>query len=606
MASRSSGLFSSENYIGTRRGRAAFGDMGMEQFPEKYEETVMFEDPEQLTEDQRETLKDFTPDNSRLFASEETRRNTYARDRLNLRDGGARTTTDPYSNEDFDISFKDEDPRGWSTEQPWQEYRRRMEAQLRMVDFKDDGDYSTTSGHIHPNTLYKTIRSAQDWVKARLKIFETSYTNLDHGGVGVYDKVSNVYKSESEDLSYMMDGSMNTTFEDPVNRSRATARLSNMLHMGSKALRANSTTDHKVLVAAYGKLMRQRGLINHENQLRLIEDDTNWSKIEGVTQFSPVNVTKLMSSLASDQTAAATLRMIQQDIAAPSQLERFKGMRYDESEISNRNNILTRDIITLLGVTENELKLLESKSNQNNKQAQHSLANLFEMVEAVHAQPAHIKLQIREELLLKSAGQGLRPGNPYETRQAIVINPKIIQFMDTQVRKSSPHEDSNDTMHLANEDSEGRLDKLDKSKLPVLIYSSRSRDSDDIVMSKHQTSSNHVMPGSKRAASYRNLTITATKLAKNRDKSNTSMFFSDSGKFIYGQNKTKDEDPYTAMQHAEIDNEFGENKALTRHIGRIGSKQMRRYQFRTDDNPTRVEIENSGRKNAKNAVETWS
>ena len=59
--------------------------------------------------------------------------------------------------------------------------------------------------------------------------------------------------------------------------------------------RTDTTTDHKVNVAAYGKLYKNRGLINHENQLRILEDDTPWSRIEGARQ-APRNLVKLMAT----------------------------------------------------------------------------------------------------------------------------------------------------------------------------------------------------------------------------------------------------------------------------------------------------------------------
>ena len=399
----------------------------------------------------------------------------------------------------------------------------------------------------------------------------------------------------------MMDGSMNTTFEDPENRGRATMRLSNWVHGGSKALRANSTTDHKVLVAAYGKLMRQRGLINHENQLRLLEDDTNWSKIEGMSGGANKSLVSLMSQLANGRTADASGRLLQQDQDSPATAERFRGMRYQESELQTRNYTLTKDIMSLLGITENELKLLESRSNQNDKAATHSLANLYQMAETVHRQPAHIKLQIRDELLLKSAGAGITPGTGYEARTNVIVNPKILSFMSTQVRSArAQDQDLSEANWNADADSEGKLDKA-FSKLPLLVYRSATRDSDSVAAL--WTQGDHVQPGSKRAHSYKNLVITATEVRKNRDESDISNWFDDAGRFNYGKLKTHEgEDPYAAQQHAELDNEFGENRALTRHIGRIGTKQTSRYHVRDGIQRTDMELENGGRTNAAHRV----
>jgi hypothetical protein len=601
MSGFGSSLFASENYVGTRRGRSTMGDMGFEMFPEKYESTDMWEDPEQVEDDNRNTLKDFSPDNSRLFAHEEPRRRTYARDRLNLQDGGARTTTDPWANTEYDTSFHDSDPRGWAVEQPWKEYRRAAEAVLRRTDFKDDGDYSTTGGAVHPNSLYKQIRGAQDWVKARLKIFDTSLTGRAAGGVGVYDNVSKVYKSEYEDQSIMMDGSLNQTFEDPANRARATMRLSNMIGGGSKDLRDNTTTDHKVLVASYGKLFSQRGLINHENQMRLIEDDTRYSALEGmgVTSGVPAPVARLMSSAVVGKTAQAAARMANQQSAdSPATTEKFHGGRYSEPEVANRGFRLTQEIVTLLGITENELKLLESKTGTNNKAANLAFADLYNMVEAVHAAPAHIKLQMRDELLLKSAGQGLTPSTGRTTQEQVIVNPKIVSFMDSMVRRGETPGTGNTRDSVA--DPENILKK--GIQAPVLVYKSRGQDSDDIGMIARAAVVTSTTD-SKKVVSYKNIALAAVSEAKNRDKSTVTQFFSGSSQFTYGAIPIPAKDVLATTMQAKIDNEFGENKSLTRHVGRVGDKRTGRHQDcdRVDEH---FEVESSGRKNPKNNATT--
>jgi hypothetical protein len=578
-------MYASENYVGTRRGRSTAGDMGYEMFPEKYESTDIWEDPEQLRDDRRDTLKDFGPDNGRMFAHEETRRRTYARDRLNLQDGGARTTTDPWSNEDFDTSFHDKDARGWNTEQPWAEYRRNVEAVLRRTDFKDDGDYSTTGGAIHPNSLYKQIRGAQDWVKARLKIFDTSLTTRHTGGVGVYDNVSNVFKSDYEDQSIMLDGSMNQTFEDPINRSRATMRLSNMIGGGSKDLRSNSTTDHKVLVASYGKLFSNRGLINHETQLRLIADDPRLSKLDSIATGVPKPVVKLIAEKVRRSTQAAA------ESAAAT--ETYKGAKYDETEQKNRGLRLTQEIVTLLGITENELKLLESKSMGNNRSAQQAFADLYHMVETVHAAPAHIKLQMRDELLLKSAGQGLIVGHNRTSQSQVVVNPKLVEFMEQQVRKSEQPGSADENTRMAIAD-------LSKARqLQVLVYKGAPGSEDITKLAR--AGLHKVRTDSVKTANYKTLAQTAVQTAQNRNNATETQLWSASGTFVYGQTqKHENNDILTAAMSAEIDNQFGENKALSRHVGRFGDKHAGRYQLRETQDTTNSEIErHTHRKNPK-------
>ena len=120
MATRSSAMISQELYLGSRRGRPIDDNMSYEMFPDKYEKTDILEDSsfDQLNNDRRSTLKDFAPEQNTLIASEAPRRVTPARDVLNLREGAARTTTDPWVNsgngsgaDGFDISFHDRDYR---------------------------------------------------------------------------------------------------------------------------------------------------------------------------------------------------------------------------------------------------------------------------------------------------------------------------------------------------------------------------------------------------------------------------------------------------------------------------------------------------------------
>jgi hypothetical protein len=554
------------------------GDMGHEMFPEKYESSahLLFEDPDQIRDDRRSTLKDFTPDNATMFASDEPRRNTYASIRLNIRDHGSpKSGTDPWRNEDFDIQFHDKDPRGYLTEQPWNEYRRNIETRLQRSDFRDDGDYSTTGGGVHPNTLYKNIRSAQNWVKDRLKIFSTSFEGRHNGGVGVYDNVSDVFKSEHEDSSVMTDGTgLARTFEDPIVRQRITTRLSNILHGGSAALRANTTTDHRVPVAGYGKLYSQRGLIPHETQLRITEDDTPWSQIEKAQGVVPKNFVKLLAnSVGSDSVGAAQALREQMQNSAGADVKLGK----DERKMENRNNNVTGDILALLGVTQNEVKFLESYRGKNRKQADHMLAKIYDMAEVVHRMPMHEKLQARTDLLVKSmGGGGLLPATPGQirgSRDHVVVNPKIISFLHSSVAKGKAM--SSDA-HAKNRghaqgDAENRMDIGNPTKgTPLFVYKGGTRSVEDVTeafWNSKQTPAPR-KPMEKPAHSYASLRRESTAFAANRKDTRATQDYSDTEYLDRGkQMDIGQEDKYGNMREGKVDVEFGKDKFFTRHGG---------------------------------------
>jgi len=608
MASRSSSNYNSEFYQTSWRGRPLDGDISLEMFPEKYERTQVEEDPMQVHDEMRLNLLDTTPETDSMFAYEEPRRNTFARSHLNLRDGGIfGSTTDPYVNaggngygsvggastpntqDGYDIQFHDKDPRYYLDEQPWNRYREVQEANMRRTDFKDDGDYSLPSGgNVHPNTLYKNIRASQNWVKDRLKIFDTSFENIHPGGVGVYPHVSDVFKSSHEDTSVLTDGTgMSTTFEDPENRQRLTMKLSNIVHGGSPILRTNETTDHKVQVAGYGMLYKQRGLLNHETQLRMTESDTPWSKIEG-NQTAPKGLVKLMANALQDRggitprTAAHSARLIYQDAAFAGQnQEKFGGMTKSESELHNRNHILTKDIMALLGIVDQDIKFLESQTGKNRRQADRALANVYEMAQVLHRLPANVKLEMRDELLLRSAGFGLAPGSTSQLRKAcdqVIVNPKIVQHMDLMVRRTVAPGDSLENRMEADGDSEG---KLNRAQPELFVSKMALRSSENIDFNRREGKPEKEKFAGKseaRVASYRNLARSAEKVRKNSGHQDPAQELGDTE---YAQTRKvahmTDVDVIENLTQAAVDNDFGENRGLQRHIGRIGTKNMRQY-----------------------------
>jgi len=594
MASRSSALFDSEFYNSTFRGRSAAGDIGWEEFPEKTESTDIFEDPEAIHDDRRLGLLDVGPVQTGLLAHEEPRRNVMSRSHLNLHDGGVfGSTTDPYANEDFDTNFHDHDPRGWSDQQPWGEYRRLAEANLRRIDFKDDGDYSTTGGGVHPNTLYKNIRGAQNWTKNRLKIFDTSFEGRHAGGVGIYPHMSNVFKSEYEDPAVDDDG-LAMIFEDPVNRQRVTMKLSNMVHSGSPFLRTNDTTDHKIQVAGYAQIYKQRGMMNHESQLRQVEEDTqrlgmSRAGAEG-TAVAPKfkRVATLMATSLEERgginpkTAAAAARIAIQG-AAEREAVLAPGMSGTEQMQGNREQYVAKDIMALLGFTANEVKFLESEAQQNKSSAKRAIADLYRMSEVIHKLPAHTKFELRNELLIKAAGGGLRPGNSAAVskmkRSSVIINPRILQHMDLTVRKARP-------LALTGKKSKKGAAALGHKvprHEPLFVTNARASTAtmtaggyigNKNAGGQRSARHGHGGPNDQVIASYRHVAFLGT----NRPEAETTQFYgAEASPYVAKTAKITDTDITEHFRAAVLDQEFGENKALTRHMGRMGTKDMRRY-----------------------------
>lgn len=558
----------------SRRGQSLSGDIDYYMFPEKYESTEMYEDPNIIEQFMRETLKDTGPETSTLFAHEEARRNNYSVDRLNLREGGARILTEPWKNDEFDLQFHDKDARGWSTEQPWKEYEKVLRHKLKHIDFKDDGDYSVMSGVINPDVLYRRIRNTQNEFAQRFKNFETAFVSQRAGGVGVYDNMSDVYKMAKED-PYAVVGNITA---DEISNTPAITRLSNIVHSGSKNLYVNTTTDHRVKVAQYGSNYKNRGLDPLVSRINNIEDDRRIAKSR---EQKTKSIAKLMSSRV-DGTSAQGARDIQQLGESPNESNRYN--KYDETLGKNRNNTLLGDIIALMGYTKQEIKYLENEANKNNKQAKHSLNDLRTMVEYVQRIPITEQKQFKDYLITK----GLTPGNYDTVRRSTIINPKIIEFMDLNTRKQATHQDSERARH----ESKSLQKMIDT--IPVFITKHYGGSNDGVKLkSKAQDDGDYGI-----SLEIYNYKAKIRELeSKNRKKGTTDIDFTEIHKSMLLKSAPNNLDNYKLMNTVKLDNNFGENRFLDRHGLQMGSKQTHRYVDKPDMEDS---IQQTARKNPKN------
>lgn len=581
MGMRTSDLISQTKYLGTVRGRPTANDISWDMFPGKIERTSIREaSPADLVDhDRRSTLRDFSPDINGLFPYEEPRRTTYARDRLSIQETGAVVGTQPWANsgqnggDGYDISFHDPDPRGWSTEQNWKEFRRQVQTQMENLDFKDDGDYSVPGSEINPFTLFKKIRSIQNWVKSRLRVFAEEWEARQNGGVGIYPNVSKVYRSESE-------VGATRTYDDPEVAQHHNVNISNVVNLGSKFNRLNTTTDNLMAVSAYGKLYKDHGFINHESQLRILESDVPWSTMEGKSQY-PRNLVKLMASEVysdnpniSPHTAIEISRILQQKDKTENSA--YPGMSREEKENFIRSAQATKEIMSMLGITTGDIKYLESQSAKGGKTAKQELANIYNMTEMVHALPVSEKINLHSELLARSSGGLISSRDLRQIRDMSVVNPKIVDFMAQQIRKSSKHEipDQSD-MVLA--DPENKLNNY-LSNIPLFVQKSKSDNDDFNKLVWESNASAKEVDTTKKTADYRTLSKYVQDLERNQYQAVNAQQLATSRLTQEGSTfPISNFNVHEVLVNTEIDNVFGENLKFDRHIGKMGTKDMRRF-----------------------------
>lgn len=394
-----------------RRGRSQAGLMDYSFFPEKYEITDLGRGNQDLSEDiyydRRNTLKDRTPDSTSLFAYEEPRRKT-DRTILQFTETGSRWRYDPYVNpdEDFNISFRDKDPRGALGETNWKEYRRIAESHIANLDFKDDDNPRREGDGVHPNTLYARIRGAQNQLKIRWKNFQESFDGMGNTGVGVYENKSKVYHSTLNDSLVQNDGEENDGTEKQVFQHDFVNRLSNILQLGG-AFRTDSTTDHRVNIASYGKLYKQKGLSNFSDQLRDVEDDTMSAPGRIVSAESKNKSIKRLMNSFLDQSNNQVNRTIAQ--------ENMQDSEFSQSKEDRNKRVMMYQIISAMGLTESELDTLNNalsdKQNHVRTAAEHDVANIIEIIDGMETMSTRELVELRDNVVRST-------------------------FVDTQIRKN--------------------------------------------------------------------------------------------------------------------------------------------------------------------------
>jgi hypothetical protein len=420
--------------------------------------------------------------------------------------------------------------------------------------------------------MYSLIRGAQNWVKARFKNFSEEYTSFQNGGVGKYDNVSKVYSSEIEPDAYDLVSNNN---KDMVQHHNI--NISNYVHLGGKALRANTTTDHLVNVSGYGKLYKQRGLLNHESQMRIMEDDTPWQKIEGQKQKTR-NLGKLMATQIysddprlSPDTATELGKILMGDQASAN---------FGKESMQNQNNksaALTKDIMLLLGFTDNEVKYLESKSSKNNKQAQQQLAELKQMVVGIDQLSNNEKLQMRNELIIDSSKTAKPSGDLRSIRNEVIVNPKIIEFMQLHTSKNPDPEavDQTSQRKLVVADPEN---KLESKNLPMFVRKTPETESlSDLLWNTEK--SEHLRDTSKPTASYKHLEKYVLNQQANQREGISTQQLSNSMRTLDFSNMNRGDNDYSEnLRATALDNEFGENRTFVKHTGPMGNKSTGRNQ----------------------------
>lgn len=323
----------------------------------------------------RDTLKNYRPDPV-MLDQDQPRENVGSTEKLNLRHYGAIRPELPYTDSSYDIQFRDHDPRGYLEEQNWRKYRNDAAPRMNLQNFGKDEDFSITERGITPTDMMGRITELRRALRGRIQWFSES---LDNFVVRNYNTDSYINQKNHviEDTSSTVD----PTILDSVGRMNINRIMSNNLHTGGSYF-INSTTPDQVLpVAQYGFVFKSGA------PLTINQTTDMMTGSQRITTLDVNEKNKLLKVLLN----------VNNHPNVTTEQNRFDKLLSRQN--NPRNNIVVKDIMAILGITENELKYVQSMENTNKQVYEQCMANLLDMVVVLEKLPPNVLLDIRGELL---------------------------------------------------------------------------------------------------------------------------------------------------------------------------------------------------------------
>lgn len=384
----------------------------------KYETTSMWEDKDQMERMRRETLSDFRNDQPSL-ESDYARRDYQSTSRIKLRESGSRGDN-PEHPEIF-IGFMDRDERGIMTDPDYKKFSQQSWGRKRLIEARmnNDDDLSVPSQGIRPEKMQYLLKHSYPEIAKRMKWFSTSKEALKPGMSPV------ARKGDSSDInkSYAEQERMDNALPDGTQFRRGnTIILSNDSNIGWW-----QTTDHEFKVASYGKHYKQPGRQNLDKNRR----DTRYE-----IEFATPRIQKPNKQMLALMSTAVNSRHKKHKVG-----EGDMDFKTGKEGMQGRSPVVAK-ITELMREALADPKFGNSAQTIQGKTASLSPeqdVQLREFVKTVHKMPAHAQIALREELeQFVGRGRTPQPSDVHPDRNMVVINPKIIQFMDGLVRKSGP------------------------------------------------------------------------------------------------------------------------------------------------------------------------
>ena len=523
----------------------------------KYEETAFYEDKDQVEDMHRDTLMDFRPDQA-VLESDIARRDYQSTSRIKLREG---SRGDNPEHPEIFIGFMDRDPRGAMQGPDMKQAANQAWARRRFVEagMYNDDDHSVPSQGIHPAKMQHLIKHSYGDFKHRFKNFSTGKEALKPGmhprSHRIGSEVDKLYADSERMDNLMPDGVQ-------FNRGK-TGELSNNTNIGWWR-----TTDHEFTVAQYGRQYKQPG-----RQTEGVSRDVRYENEFAVSkQRKPSKpMVMLMSAAVSNK----------KDKHSKGDMEFMTGRNAQTGRRSKK--VASNDeLMDLMYQALVQVKYGESKDPKTGKRRPipDDMNKVREFVEATQKLPSHTQMAIKEEIE-RFVGKNPRPHDLHPDRSLVVINPKIIKFMDGLVRKSSKRHrgktGSRENDLVAGADVTIQTQKNGPSINGTPIFVSKRNHAP--VKGASRKALAKVKGSSKHSHSYRNAKPDVFQNVQ--DQATYDILMKSTAVNMKRAELMQARDMTAIRSDAKGDNDFGENRGLVRHGRSMGNKYLN-HELQTD------------------------
>jgi hypothetical protein len=497
-------------------------NMPQSAYLKKMERTCMYEDKDQLYNFYRDSLKDLRPDKP-LFESDQTRRNNFSEDRLNIRHVGKRVATMPDLPDGTFLDFDglQSDVRGTALDPDMKQHRRQQEARGKFIKQGNDEDNSVPSAGWNPTHLIRDMTAQFYPLKQRMKIFDDSMNGMS-AGTGINQK----QRKNTAECMQETDASQ-PEMQDEIcyNRANKTNTLSNNTSIGWRR-----TTDHMFQVAKYGMM---RGKTNANADI--------------IKNRSNAHVTHDVQVSYRDQMVSKALSLKMIDLS--------KRKKNDMDAAADNDNILgesTKTQVRTKKITPADMAGMQARETDESQGA------------SAHTQLGGEQAQHVTGAMTSQQTDSNRMGK-------VVVDPFIIEYMASINRKMSPR----DVEDLR----ENVLQSVELSGLMVEQKTKQAQSSEVGNELMWMSGANFERGNSMKMANYRKMKAMPTA----KDQNHYDFEEYKQSQKTSGQRRGNIQNPELyGMEVIDFDHNRGVEVVGTKLVGKRGSKYMNPYMDRGD------------------------